>query len=321
MPRRAIERLKNAGRLFWQTLDQFIADACPQMAAAISFYAIFSLPPLLVLVIMLVEPLLDAEAVQRVMEREAGQFLGPHGAAQVETLLENVSRPGQGGPVAIVIGGGAFLFGATAAFGQLQAALNAAWQVGPDPSRGDIVNFLFKRALSFAMILTIGALLLGSLVLTALLGAFGDTLLGAGFYLPTAAVLRVLDAALSFSVVAMLFTAMYRYLPDAEVRWSAALFGGTTTAVFFAAGKAAIGYYLGQSDPGSAFGAAGSLAMVLIWLYYSSMVLLLGAEFTQVWMCRRGEPIQPEPGAVRVIRRKERHEPDEAPAGREGDAA
>jgi membrane protein len=307
------------GRIIWKTLEQFMEDRCPQMAAAISFYAIFSLPPLLVLVIMLVEPLLDPDTVVRIMEREAAQMVGPEGAAQVQVLVENVSRPGQGSPIAATLGIGAFLFGATAAFGQLQNALNAAWQVGPDPRRGDVVNFLIQRALSFAMILGVGALLLLSLVLSTVLGAFGDTLELLSPAIPSAWILRLVDVGISFTLATLLFAAMYRFLPDAQVRRGSALFGGAVTAVLFTIGKAAIGYWLGTTGAGSAFGAAGSLAMVLIWIYYSSMTLLFGAELTQVLMSARGDPIRPKPGAVRVVREREQvlDGEGEAPPGRE----
>jgi membrane protein len=302
--------LKTPGRLVWQTLDEFLADRCPQMAAAISFYMIFSLPPLLVLLILLLQPVLDPETVTRMVESEARGMLGTAGAEQVRSLVENVSRPGQGGPLVAVLGIAAFLFGATAAFAQLQAALNAAWQVGPDPQRGDVLNFLLKRALSFAMIGAIGLVLILFLVLSALVTAFGETLEWMFPGWPSTPFLRLADAGISFMIVTLLFTAMFRYLPDARVAARAAFFGGAVTALLFTAGKLGIGFYLGQSDPASAFGAAGSLAMVLIWIYYSAMIVLLGAEFTQIWMRHRGDPIEPEPGAVRLHRKAERYEPE-----------
>jgi membrane protein len=312
MPARIIRAGKRSGKLFWRTIQEFLADGCPQMAAAISFYMLFSLPPLLVLVSMLVEPFLDAGTVVALMERRAGELVGPQAAAQVELLLENVTRPGQGGAIAAVLGIGAFLFGATAAFGQLQAALNAAWGVGPDPSRGDVLNFLIKRALSFAMISVVGLMLILSLVLSTVLGAFGDTLEMISPQIPSAALLYIADAAISFTVVTLLFAAMFRFLPDARVARRAALSGGAVTAVLFTAGKVGIGYWLGSTDAGSAFGVAGSLALVLIWIYYSSMILLFGAELTQVWMRIRGEPIEPKEGAVRIVRQQERRVRDEA---------
>jgi membrane protein len=319
--RAGAKELRRTGRVLYQTVEEFLADGCPEMAAAISFYTLFSLPPLLVVIIMLVEPFLATETVLEVIQQEVRELVGSQGADQIQILIENVSRPGQGGPFAATLGIAAFVFGATAAFAQLQGALNAAWQVGPDPRRGDIVNFLLKRVLSFAMILAIGVLVVASLVLSAVLQAFGDALERIAPWAPSATILRILDAGVTFAVIALLFAAMFRFLPDARVKAGSALFGGVVTAILFTAGKTAIGYYLGSSDPGSAFGAAGSLALVLIWIYYSSMILLLGAEFTQVWMRRRGAPIQPERGAVRVIRRQERYDPeDDRPILGEGGA-
>ncbi|MEX2571832.1 MAG: YihY/virulence factor BrkB family protein [Gemmatimonadota bacterium] len=310
--------MKGPAQLVWQTINEFLSDGCPQMAAAISFYTLFSLPPLLVVVIMLVDPFLARDAALQLIEREVGNLIGPQGAAQLDMLLENVTRPGQGGPLAATLGIAAFAFGATAAFAQLQGALNAAWQVGPDPQRGDVINFLLKRLFSFLMILVIGVMLLASFLLSAALAAFGTALELLAPGLPSGSILRVLETAITFTVTVFLFTGMFRLLPDARVRWGPALFGGLVTATLFTAGKLAISYYLGSTDPGSAYGAAGSLAMVLIWIYYSSMILLIGAEFTQVWMRRRGQPIEPERGAVRVILRRERYEPDEQPTVQEG---
>ncbi len=314
MRRRAL----SAGRVVWRTINEFLRDGCPQMAAAISFYTLLSLPPLLVVVILFVGPFISAETVVAVIEQEAQELIGTAGAEQIGVLLENAARPGQGGPLAATFGAIAFVFGATAAFSQLQGALNAAWQVGPDPERGDVINFLIKRLFSFLMILGIGILIAASLILSALVTAFGAALETVIPAAPSAAILRLVEVGVSFTVLACVFTLMLRLLPDAKVSWSSALLGGVVTALLFTVGKTLIASYLGQSDPASAYGAAGSLALVLLWIYYSSMILLLGAEFTQVWMSRRGDPIQPVEGAVRVIRRQERYLPEERPELEEG---
>jgi membrane protein len=299
---------RSAGSLVWQTLEEFMRDGCPQMAGALSFYTLFTLPPLLVLTIMVAEPFLEPEAVIATFRTEIRALLGPDGADQVQALLDHVRRPGAGGPAQAAMGIVAFLFGLTAAFAQLQNALNAAWAVGPDPTRGDVKNFLIKRVLSFAMIAVVGFLLLVSLILSATISAFGDFL---AVILPgafTAPLLHLINTLVSFAVVTFLFGAMFRYLPDAIVAWRDALTGGALTAVLFTIGKALIGYYLGQADPGSVYGAAGSLAIVLIWVYYSAMILFFGAEFTQVWARSRGVPIRPVPGAVRIVKEQERVE-------------
>jgi membrane protein len=300
--------LKTAGRMIWETTTEFMADGCPQMAGALSFYTLFSMPPLLVLIIMMMEPFLDPQAAIDACREEIATFLGPGGAGQVQSLLEHVQRPGEGSPVAVAAGIGAFLFGATAAFAQLQNALNASWQVGPDPKRGDVTNFLLKRILSFAMILGIGFLLLTSMVLSTILALFGDILEEVTPDALTGTVIATINELISFAVVTLLFASMFKFLPDAVVVWRDALVGALVTAVLFTLGKTGIGLYLGQTDPGSVYGAAGSLAVVLIWIYYSSMILFWGAEFTRVWARWRGFPIHPVPGAVRITRQQERVE-------------
>jgi membrane protein len=296
---------KTGGRIIWQTTQEFMGDNCPQMAGALSFYTLFSLPPLLVLIIMMVEPFLDPQAAIDAFNEEIVSFLGPAGAGQIRGLLEHVHRPGEGSPVAAAVGIVAFLFGATAAFSQLQYALNASWKVGPDPSRGDLKNFLLKRVLSFAMIVGVGFLLLTSLVLSTVIAAFGNVLDDLTPDLLTHTVLTVLNHTVAFAVITLLFASMFRLLPDAVVMWRHALVGAVVTALLFTIGKAAIGFYLGQTDPGSVYGAAGSLALVLIWIYYSSMILFWGAEFTGVWAEWRGVPIRPVPGAVRIVYQQE----------------
>lgn len=310
--------LRIAGRVLFRTVSEFIDDRCPQMAAAISFYTLLSLPALLVLVLISVEPFLSRETVVNVIESQARDLIGAAGAEQITVLLENATRPGQGGPLVAIASIGTFLFGATVAFAQLQAALNTTWQVGPDPERGSIVNFLIKRFFSFLMIMGIGLLIAASLVLSALVSAFGEVVQVIIPFAPSAVILRLLEAGVSLAVLAFVFTVMLRYLPDARVRWTSAFLGGTVTAVLFTIGKTLIAEYLARADPASAYGAAGSLALVLLWIYYSSMILLFGAEFTQVWMGRRGRPIQPIPGAVRIIQREERYLPEEAPEHHEG---
>ncbi|HEV2132211.1 MAG TPA: YihY/virulence factor BrkB family protein [Longimicrobiaceae bacterium] len=304
-----VGRLKDAGGFLWEMLTEFIADNCPQMAAALSYYTVFSLPPLLILLIIMIEPFLDPQTVTQMVQQQVGGLLGSEGASQVETMIQNVRRPGTGGPLATGLSIGAFIVGATVAFAQLQFALNTAWEVAPDPTRGDIKNFLLKRVLSFAMILTIGFLLLVSLVLSAVLAAFGDILAAMAPGAISAVLLQGINYLVGLTVITLLFAAMYEYLPDAVVARRDALVGGLVTALLFNLGRFLIGLYLGQSDPGSVYGAAGSLAVVLVWIYYSSMILLLGAEFTQVWAKRRGFPIMPVPGAVRILRTQERIEP------------
>jgi membrane protein len=209
----------------------------------------------------------------------------------------------------------ALLFGATGAFGQLQSAINRAWEVMPDPDKGGLKAVLLKRVFSFGMILSIAFLLLVSLVLSALLSAFGTAL---NQYLPSGLsgpLVQVINQLISLLVITLLFAAIFKVLPDARVAWRDVWVGAAFTAVLFVIGKYLIGLYLGHSNPGEAFGAAGSLAVMFIWVYYSSMILLFGAEFTQVWAKRHGSGIAPDRGAVRVLEeRRPLREGEPAPA-------
>jgi membrane protein len=304
--------LRNVARLAWRTLEAFMRDGCPSMAAALSFYTLFTLPPLVILLLFTAEPFLETGSAVEALRVQVGSVLGPTGGDQVVGVLEHARRPGSGGLVLGGIGLVAFLFGATAAFAQLQAALNAIWEVGPDPSRGEVGNFLLKRVLSFAMIASIGFLLVVSLVVSALLTAFGQVVAAAVPGAVAGGAMQAVYTLASFGVVTLLFAAMLAYLPDAVIGWRDAIMGALVTALLFTAGRAAIGAYLGGTDPGEAFGAAGSLAVVLVWVYYTSMTVFLGAEFTREWMEARGRPIRPDPGAVHVVKLAEQ-EPKVSP--------
>ena len=285
---------------------EFLDDDCQTQAAALSYYTIFSLPPLLVLILMLLGAVLDPQDIRGHLEAQLGSLMGASATAQIRNILEQAQAPGSGSVVTTVLSIAALLLGATGAFGQLQAALNRAWEVAPDPEQGGLKAFLLKRVFSFGMILSVAFLLLVSLVLSAALTAFGGAL---GSMLPdgvSATLLQVLNQALSLVVITALFAALFKVLPDATVAWHDVWVGGAVTAVLFVAGKFLIGLYLGRSNPGEAFGAAGSLAVLLVWIYYSSMILLYGAEFTQAWAERRGGGIHPERGAVRVVQERKR---------------
>ncbi|HET8625763.1 MAG TPA: YihY/virulence factor BrkB family protein [Gemmatimonadales bacterium] len=284
-----------------RSVREFLDDDCMMRAAALSYYTVFSLPPLLILILMLAGTLLDPADIRGGIERQIDSLMGPAGGEQVRAMLTHAERPG-GGLLPTLVGIGAILFGATGAFVQLQGALNRAWEVEPDPTQGGIKNFVLKRVMSFGMILTIAFLLLVSLMVSAALTAFGGALES---YLPagvSASVLQVVNQALSLGVIALLFAMMFKVVPDATIAWRDVWVGAGLTAVLFTAGKFLIGLYIGKSNPGEAYGAAGSLALLLLWIYYSSLILLFGAEFTQAWAERRGRGgIAAEPGARRLI--------------------
>lgn len=284
--------------LLKDTVLEFDRDGGTRLAAALAYYTVFSLPPLLILIISLVGFVVDSQTIERTIISQAGDLVGPEGARQIQTMIQGSERPEVGGAVVNVLGILALLFGATGAFVNLQTALNAAW--GVQPKVGGVRGFLLKRLFSFGIVLALGFLLLVSLTLTTVVAAFGDALAGA---LPAAFgrwTTLAIPLFLDVTVITFVFAAIFKVVPDAEVAWADAAAGAVFTAALFIAGKFALGFYLGGSDPGSAYGAAGSLALVLLWVYYSAIILFLGAEFTEAWARRGGKPIRPSPGAVEV---------------------
>jgi membrane protein len=299
---------KGIVQILKQSFKDFSDDECPTMAAALSYYTVFSLPPLLLLIIMIAGAVMDPQDVREALHGQLGALLGQSGGDEIRTIMEKAQEtktPDTGRPVAAVLGVATLILGATGVFGQLQAALNKAWEVKPDPEQGGIKSFLVKRIFSFGMVIAIAFLLLVSLALTAMISAVGGMM---GRLVPGVgeAVLHVLNFVVSFGVITLLFGAMFKIVPDAQVAWKDVWVGAVVTGVLFMIGKYAIGFYLGRSNPGEVYGAAGSLAILLVWIYYASMIVFFGAEFTQTWAEHRGQGVTPEKGAVRVVQ-EERH--------------
>lgn len=280
------------------TLKDFSDDECPRMAAALSYYTVFSLPPLLILLLLIAGAVFDPQQVQTTIQTQMGNLMGAQGAQEIGTIINQAERPGGRG-IKALLGVGALIFGATGAFLQLQGALNRAWEVEPDPKAGGLKNFIFKRILSLGMILGVAFLLVVSLAVSAAVSAMGGMM---GRLIPGAstALAFVFDTAITFVVISGVFAAIFKVLPDAKIAWKDVWVGGLVTGALFTLGKFLLGFYLGRSNPGEAFGAAGSLALVLVWIYYSSMIVLFGAEFTQTWAIRKGRGIVPDKGARRM---------------------
>ena len=299
--------------IFKQSFKDFMEDDCMTSAAALSYYTVFSLPAILMLIMLLVSSVMDPSDVRGGLESQLEALMGPSAGGEVRTILQEAEQPG-GGLIPTIVGIVALVFGATGAMGQLQAALNRAWNVAPDPNQGGIKNFLTKRLFSLGMLLSIAFLLLVSLVISAGLSGMGDRLSG---FLPSGLsepVLHALNLVVSLLVISLLFAAMFKVLPDAKIAWRSVWAGGIATALLFVLGKFLIGLYIGKSNPGEAYGAAGSLIVLLLWIYYSALIVLFGAEFTETWADKRGEGIEPEPGAIRMRQEKR-------PAGELGSSA
>ncbi len=293
--------LRATGRFIWRVLTAFVADDCPRMAAALSYYSVFAMPAMLGLLALIANHFVKPGELRRLVSDQVTAFVGFESASRIVTVVENAVRPEFAGPAAIV-GAVALLFGATAAFTSLQAALNTAWGVQPDPKRSDIYTFFVKRAISLVMLGALGLLLLVSVVASTVLSALQNIFSGVVPAWLRSPALMVVDLAVSFTAVSLLASVVLRYVPDAVVLWRDALVGGVFTGVLFTVGKLFIGYSLGLRDLNNVYGAAGSLAIALLWVYYSSIILLLGAEFTEAWAGRKGDPVVPQRGAVRVKR-------------------
>jgi membrane protein len=293
--------------LLKKSASDFIADDCMDSAAALSYYTIFSLPAVLVLLLLLVSAVMNPNDVRGGLESQMQSLMGPNAGEQVRTIIEKSEQKPSGGVIPTILSIAGLIFGATGAFGQLQKTLNRTWDVEPDPNQGGIKAFLSKRVFSLGIILVVAFMLLVSLAISAALSGMGDRL---NSFLPSGLsepVLQGINLLISLVAITLLFGAMFKVLPDAKISWRSVWVGAGVTAVLFVLGKFLIGLYLGKSNPGQAYGAAGSLAVLLLWIYYSSLIVLFGAEFTETWAQeRRGETIEPEPGAIRVKREKQR---------------
>jgi membrane protein len=287
-----------AASLFKETVREWSEDRASRLAAALAFYTTFSIAPLLVIVIALTSVVFGEEAVRGQIERELGSLVGAESAAFLQDVIERGRHEDSRG-WASVFGALALLFGATGAFAELRGALNTVWEVESESS--SFVAGLFEsRLLSFAMVLGVGFLLLVSLVVSAAIAAMTESF---GRFAGTETVLvAVLGFLTSFLVVTTLFAMIFKFLPDAEVHWRDVWIGASVTAVLFSGGKFLIGLYLGRSVVSSTYGAAGALAVLLLWVYYSAQILLLGAEFTQVYTRRFGSHRPSvEPNRLRVL--------------------
>ncbi|MBE9129449.1 MULTISPECIES: YihY/virulence factor BrkB family protein [unclassified Coleofasciculus] len=279
--------------LLKETFGEWQEDKASRLAASLAYYTVFSLAPLLIIAIAIVGAIFGEEAAKGEIVGQIQGLVGNEGAQAIEAAIKNANQPNVSS-VASLISVFVLLFGASGVFAQLQDALNTIWEVRVKPGRG-IKGFIKKRLLSFGAVLGIGFLLLVSLVLSAVLSALSHMMSG---LIPGAEWLwQILNFVISFGVVTLLFAMMYKFLPDVKIAWDDVWIGAIITALLFTVGKFALGFYLGQGSFGSTYGAAGSLVIILAWVYYSAQILFFGAEFTQVYARRYGSKIEPDENA------------------------
>ena len=270
--------------LFRQTVSEYSQDHGPRLGAALAYYTIFSIAPLLLIAIAIAGLVFGREAAQGQIFGQLRSVLGDSSAQMVQSMVANAHKP-RSGTIAAVLGIVTLILGASGVFGQLKDALNSIWDVKPKEGRG-ILGMLEDRFLSAAMVFGIGFLLLVSLIIDTAIAAAGKF---AGQHLPGGeAIWQVAEQIVSLGVVAVLFAMIFRFLPDLKIEWRDVWLGAVLTSVLFVIGKFALGIYFGKSAVGSSYGAAGALVLVLLWIYYSAQILLFGAEFTQVYARTRG---------------------------------
>lgn len=283
-------------KLLKQIFKEWQKDKASRLAAALAYYTVFSLAPLLIIAIAIAGSIFGEEAARGEIVGQIQGLVGQQGAEIIETAIENANQPDVSS-FASIVSIIALLFGASGVFAQLQEALNTVWEVKAKPKQG-IMNFVRKRFLSFSAVLGIGFLLLVSLLASAVLSALQNYMSG---LLPGVDWLwQILNLAISFGVITLLFALMYKFLPDVKIRWNEVWVGAIITTILFIVGKFALGLYIGRGSFGSTYGAAGSLVVVLAWVYYSAQILFFGAEFTQVYARRFGSRIVPDKHAMFV---------------------
>ena len=289
----------------WQflkkTVYNWIDDDPFVLAAALSYYTLFSLAPLLTIAIAMAGLFFGQEAAQNQVVETTRGLVGKESAQAIQDMIQSAGEKPAAGIISTLFGVIALLFGAGGVVGQLQASLNKVWGVAPKPGQG-VWGFIRQRFVSYAMVLSIGFLLLVSLVVSAVLSGM-SRLLG-NMFGGAEALVHGLDLLVSFAFITLLFAMIYKFLPDARIRWKDVWIGAVFTSLLFTIGKSLIGLYLGNSGVTSVYGAAGSLITVLLWVYYSALIFFFGAELTRVYATEYGSGVAPADNAQLVDAKK-----------------
>jgi len=282
------EILKEAGK-------KFSEDKIPKLSGSLAYTIVFSLAPLLIVIISLCGIFLGDEAIQGSVNAQLSGFLGEKSAADLQEIIKNASLSGKSTGAAI-IGGFFLLIGATAVFAEIQDSINTIWQIKPKPKKGWLA-YLRNRFLSFSVIISLGFLLLISLGLSALIDAFSQQLENV-FPDVTVTIFKIINLVLSFIIAVIIFAVIFKVLPDAQIRWRDVWAGAIATGILFLLGKFAISLYISKAGIGETYGAAGSIVILLVWIYYSAFILYFGAEFTRAYAVKYGAGITPGKYAV-----------------------
>jgi membrane protein len=294
------------GFLFKETFNEFIDDNALKYSAALSYYTIFSLPPLIIIIISLCGIFFGAEAVRGEIYGQINGLVGNETALQIQEIIKNVELSNSN-TFATTLGLIILLIGASGVFAEIQDSLNAIWGIKAKPKRG-LIKFIKNRLMSFSMIASVGFILLVGLVVTSVIDVLSARL---AYYFPrdTIYLVYAVNLLVVFGSITLLFLVIFRTLPDGRIAMRDGLLGAFFTAILFMLGKFAIGTYVGSSSIASSYGAAGSVIVILIWVYYSAIILYFGAEFTKVYANNFGKKITPNEYSVQIVKEKFELEP------------
>jgi membrane protein len=292
---------KNIGYLLKESVTSFIADNGLRLSASLSYYTIFSLPPLLIIIISISGVFFGAEAVRGEIFGQINGLMGNEAALQIQEIIKNVSLS-RTNTFATTLGVILLIVGASGVFAEIQDSINFIWGIKAKPKRG-FIKFLKNRLLSFSMIGSVGFLLLVGLIVNSVMDVLNNKLTS---YFPqdTVYLFYVINLILLFVIITILFTIIFKSLPDGRIVLKDSLIGASFTSCLFMIGKFAIGAYLGSSNIGTTYGAAGSVILILVWVYYSAIILYVGAEFTKVYAEKHGDKIIPNSYTVRVLKKE-----------------
>src|SRR6187399_2377447 len=290
-----MKKIKEVGKVIIQAFKSFGEDKIPKYSASLAYTTVFSFGPLLIVIIFLCSIFFGQEATQGRIYAQMQQFVGHDAAEQLQTIIKNASLSGKG-TAAAVIGIITLLLGATAVFAEIQDSINTIWGLKAKPKKG-LWKIIRNRFLSFSVVVSLGFLLLVSLAISTIIEGLSDKL-KASFPDAAVVVFYILDLVISFLVITALFAVIFKVLPDAKTKWKDILPGALASGILFMIGKFAISFYIGKSHVGTTYGAAGSLVVLLLWVYYSAIILYLGAEFAKTWASYKGSSIQPNDYAV-----------------------
>jgi len=291
--------MSNIWKIFKQSVTEFLNDNCIKLSASLSYYTIFALGPTLIIIISFAGIFLGRDAVEGRLYNEIKTLIGASAALQIQNIIANIQQ-NQKSVIAAIIGVVLMILGATGVFTEIQGSINYIWSIRAKPKKGWL-KFIVNRLISFSLVISCGFILLVSLIINALLELLSERL-QMYFKNITIVTVYVLNTVLIFAIITCLFAIIFKVLPDAIIRWRDSLTGAAFTALLFMGGKFLISLYIGKSNVGLAYGAAGSVIVILVWVYYSSLILYFGAEFTKVYSIRHGTAIKPVETAVFIVK-------------------